>query len=99
MRLNYILPEAETVHTSPVTVTVRENETHYASWLNYMIMSNPDTMFFYTVDSTDIWEDVIDFNTIVWRSGDGLIHHTYDPLCPHDCTGQMEGCIYRKKEE
>lgn len=36
----------------------------YDIWLEHMVDSNPKIIFFYTVDTTDIWEKEWDFNEV-----------------------------------
>lgn len=52
MNLNYIHPNSEIVSS------VRVVDKHWwEEWLMRMVESNPDTNFFYTIESTDIWGD------------------------------------------
>jgi hypothetical protein len=69
------------------------------AWLHSMIESNPDLNFFFTVDSTDIWDKEWDYNTIVSYAGDGVYYHTYSPGCPEGCHGQLDGCEYKELKE
>lgn len=95
-RLQTILPNG-TMQTSPVRPYGFQG---YEEWLEHMVTVNPDVIFFYTVDSTDIWpaeEKEIDFNTVVFKSDvDGVIHHTYNLRCPAGCYGQWDECVYKK---
>lgn len=47
--LNYIYPKGEVV-----TIGKLNKDRWYHSWLNHMVESNPDVIFFYTVATTDI---------------------------------------------
>lgn len=54
LRLKYVVP-------SPVPVPIDAGVAHFDEWwdvwLDKMVKANPDTIFFYTIESTDIWED------------------------------------------
>lgn len=63
MKLNYTLPSGA-VHQ--IAFHDMESE-YYLAWLESMVKMAPDTIFFYTVDSTDIWEKEWDFNEVVTK--------------------------------
>lgn len=61
-----------------------------------LVEAHPDVIYFY-VNLTP-WVDVaLDYNTYVFSTGLGMIGHTYSPLCPAGCEGQLEGCHYKKE--
>ena len=53
LRLYYLPPHGEIV-TSPVEVDSFEE---YWFWLNNFVAGNPDTIFFFTTETTDIFEE------------------------------------------
>lgn len=57
MRLNYVLPDGEVVFIASVRDVNRP-------WVGVMAEQNPDTIFFLTVETTDIWEKEWDFNEV-----------------------------------
>lgn len=52
MKLNYVMPGGQVIQQS-----FDEEAGFYLNWLDHMVEANPNTIFFYTVDSTNIWED------------------------------------------
>lgn len=91
LKLNYVFPDGPVVEAG---VKVRDDEI-YPIWLHKTVDLNPEVIFFYTVETTDVWDFEIDFNTVAYWSGDGLIKHTYEPMCPEGCHGQLKDCIYK----
>lgn len=94
LKLYYIVPDGEVVET-----TIAPSETSgYTTWLHSIVEYNPDTIFFYTIETTDIFEKELDFNTVVSYADNEVISHTYDPRCPPDCIGHLEACVHKRKE-
>jgi hypothetical protein len=60
MRLNYIAPGME----APQAVEIDSDAPYILNWVYWMIRDNPGSIFFYTMDTTDIWDD-----------GDYIINH------------------------
>lgn len=96
LRLNYVY--ANTYLESPCNTEMEGFE----DWLHHIIEANPNMIFFFTVDSTDIWPDApveFEYNTVLGHSEYGTIMHTFSPKCPEGCYGQFENCSYRKKAD
>lgn len=94
MKLNYVLPNGSVVETAVAVV----EEPWYVAWLHHVVSTNPEIIFFYTVETTDIWEPeepAIDFNTVAYNYL-GTLQHTYNPDCPDGCFGQFDDCSYKK---
>jgi len=53
LRLNYILPG----EVEPIQAHGNYFLADQVGWLHHMVETNPDTNFFYTTDTTDIWPD------------------------------------------
>ena len=66
--------------------------------LDNAVMKSPELFFFLVaqIETTDVFEPEMNYNTIAWMGFDGVIHHTYDPECPPGCEGQFEKCVHRE---
>lgn len=92
LKLNYIVPGGDVVESG-----IRPSETPgYTHWLHSLVNYNPDTIFFYTTETTDIFEKEWDYNTVVYCADNEVLSHTYDPRCPVGCHGQLDTCVYKK---
>lgn len=54
LTLNYIFPDEE---ADVVSTAVNPDMHNFDVWVDSMVRTNPDTIFFYTIPTTDIWED------------------------------------------
>lgn len=52
--INYISPE---IGAEVITTNLNANAFGIGSWTHSMVEMNPNTIFFYTVPTTDIWEE------------------------------------------
>lgn len=51
IRLNYVFGQGEVV-----TWTIKIDSDWFSDWLHLVVRENPNCIFFYTVDSTDVWD-------------------------------------------
>jgi hypothetical protein len=55
MKLNYVIPNTGRAVQAAGHANPESNI--WTDWLHHMIAANPDTIFFYTTETTDIFED------------------------------------------
>lgn len=74
--INYVVPDGELFRT-----LIRYDAPGTDRWLHTLIEENPDVMFFFTTETTDVW-DLMEFEEeeegeeIFFVSGSGAIHRT-----------------------
>lgn len=62
MNLNYLIPGME----KPVQANTGNADSHlWVDWVHHMVEANPDTNFFYTTETTDIWEDSMNYKELL----------------------------------
>lgn len=52
LRLNYVVPNGEVISTGGL---LNPDATGFDIWLDHMVRANPDCIFFYTTETTDIF--------------------------------------------
>lgn len=75
MRLNYYASSMQTY----ISVDIDMDAPGIIHWLHAMVGDNPDTIFFFTVETTDIFEKKWDFNEVAMPR--------HDPPLPADHMG------------
>lgn len=99
LTLNYLYPPYMTEATRS---TINTDMPTFNEWIDFMVKDNPSAIFFFTVETTDIWEEEepeIDYNTIVSMADNVVLTHTYSPKCPEGCYGQLDDCSFKTENE
>lgn len=94
MLLKYVGPDSKYVTNAG---TVQFGEDWYDDWLDGLVKSEENLIFFLVVESTDVFEEdwEWDFNTVVYHGDDSVVTHTASAECPPGCFGQFEDCQYK----